>query len=76
MCPRRPSAAAGNPYTDFPSYSQVRVNTWRLTAGVDYELSQYMNTFLRYNYFDYDDQAMPYNAGQAHMLMGGLSGVF
>jgi opacity protein-like surface antigen len=52
------------------------VNTWRLTTGVDYELSQNINTFFRYNYFDYNDQAMPYNAGQAHMLLGGLSGVF
>jgi len=75
--PSSPEAlAAGNPYTDMPSYSQVRVNTWRLTAGVDYELSQYMNTFVRYNFLDYDDRAMPYNAGQAHMVMGGLSGVF
>lgn len=64
------------PYSDLPGYSAVRVNTMRLTAGVDYELSRNMNTFFRYNYFDYDDRAMSYNAGTAHMVLAGLSGVF
>jgi len=67
---------AALPYSDLPGYSAVRVNTMRLTAGVDYELSRSMNTFFRYNYFDFDDRAMPYNAGTAHMFLGGLSGVF
>lgn len=64
------------PYSDLPGYSAVRVNTLRLTAGADYELARNINTFFRYNYFDYDDRAMLYNAGTAHMFLAGLSGVF
>jgi len=73
--PAAPAAAVGG-YADLPGYSAVRVNTYRLTAGVDYDVSQNMNTFFRYNYFDYDDRAMAYNAGTAHMFLAGLSGVF
>ena len=72
-----PAPATAVPgYSDLPGYSEVRVNTYRLTAGVDYELSAYINSYLRYNYYDYDDEAMSYNSGQAHMFLGGLSAVF
>jgi hypothetical protein len=70
-----PAGAVGG-YADIPGYSAVRVDTWRLTGGVDYEVSQYMNTFLRYNYFDYEDAATGWNTGDAHMFLAGLSGVF
>lgn len=63
-------------YSDLPGYSEVRVNTYRIQAGVDYMLSNNLNTYLRYNYFDYDDMAQFYNAGTAHMLLGGFSGVY
>ena len=63
-------------YSDLPGYSQVRVNTYRLQAGVDYVLSNNLNTYFRYNYIDFDDPVQTYNAGTAHMLMGGFSGVY
>ena len=75
--PTSPEATvAGNPYTDFPGYSAVRVNTYRLMAGIDLALSERLGFFGRYNYYDYDDAAMTYNAGTAHMLLAGLNGVY
>jgi predicted porin len=72
-----PSPATAVPdYSDLPGYSQVRVNTYRIQAGVDYMLSSNLNTYFRYNYYDFDDMAQAYNAGTAHMLMGGFSGVY
>lgn len=72
-----PSPATAMPdYSDLPGYSQVRVNTYRATAGIDYRLSSNMNSYFRYNYFDYDDKSTPYNAGTAHMFLGGVSGVY
>ncbi len=72
-----PSPATATPdYSDLPTYSRVRVTTYRVLAGVDYELTQYFNSFLRYNYYDYNDKAMDFNAGQAHMFLAGVSGVF
>jgi hypothetical protein len=64
-------------YSDLPGYSQVRVNTYRWTAGTDYQLSRNINSFFRYNYFDYADRgATPFNSGTAHMFLAGLSGVY
>lgn len=71
-----PAPAGAIPYTDLPGYSQVRVTTYRVLAGLDYELTQNCNTFLRYNYYDFDDKAMAFNAGEAHMFLGGFSGVY
>lgn len=66
----------GVPYDPLAEYSAVRVNTLRLTAGTDYRLSDRMNTFVRYNYYDWDDETAAYNAGTAHMFLAGVSGVY
>ena len=63
-------------YPEIPGYSQVNVNTYRLTAGVDYDLTRNVGTFFRYNYYNYDDLAMTWNAGTAHMVLVGVSGVY
>lgn len=66
----------GVAYDPLAVYSAVRVNTWRLTAGTDYRLTDTTNTYFRYNYFDYEDAATGWNTGTAHMFLAGLSGVF
>jgi hypothetical protein len=72
-----PAPPTANPdYGDLPTYSDVRVSTYRLTAGIDYELSRTFNTFFRYNMYDYDDIAMAWNAGTLHMFLGGVSAIF
>jgi hypothetical protein len=63
-------------YDPLAVYSAVQVNTWRVTGGVDYRVTDAINTFFRYNYFDYDDAATGWNSGTAHMVLAGLSGVF
>lgn len=73
--PAAPPTATSD-YSDIPTYSAVRVNTYRFTAGVDYALTGMSTCFFRYNYFDYNDVGTPQFAGTAHMFLGGLSAVY
>jgi hypothetical protein len=63
-------------YADLPSYSAVLVDVYRYSVGFDYALSQYLDSFVRYNYYDYGDELMAYNSGTAHMVLCGVQGVF
>ena len=76
MTNRQHRFSANPDYADLPTYSDVRVSTYRLIAGIDYELTQTFNTFFRYNLYDYDDVAMAWNAGTLHMILGGVKAVF
>ncbi len=67
---------AGNPYTDLPTYSAVRTNTWRLMAGTDVRLTDNVNCYFRYNYYDWEDAQTGWNSGTAHMFLAGLSAVY
>ncbi len=66
----------GNDYTDLPTYSAVRTNTWRLMAGTDIRLTANVNSYFRYNYYDWDDVQNGWNSGAAHMFLAGLSAVY
>ncbi len=68
--------ADGNPYTDLPTYSAVRTNTWRLMAGTDIRINNVWNGYLRYNYYDWQDVQTGWNTGSAHMFLAGLSAVY
>ena len=63
-------------YPEIQNVSEVEVQTMRLSAGLDYRLTNNLDYFGRYNYYDYDDIAMAWNRGQAHMFLMGLSGVY
>lgn len=71
-----PPPATIDVYTDLPGYSAVRINTYRATAGVDYEWTDNWNVYFRYNLIDYDDIAQGELSGIAHMFLGGVSAVF
>jgi hypothetical protein len=71
-----PPSRDGTPYDPLAEYSAVRVNTWRLSGGVDYQMAGNFNWFGRYNYYDFDDVTSSYNAGTAHMFLAGVSGVY
>lgn len=71
-----PITVAPIPYTDLPAYSAIETNIYRFNAGFDYELRRYVNTYFRYNYYDYDDAYAVYNNGTAHAFLAGLSGTF
>ena len=42
-------------YDDLPGYSRVLVNIYRWSAGADYDLTQYLGTYVRYDYYDWND---------------------
>jgi hypothetical protein len=63
-------------WSTLPGRSAVIVETTRLTAGVDYWWRERISTFLRYNYFDYDDQGAGIDGGTAHMALAGVNAMF
>lgn len=71
-----PQIVPAIPYTDLPAYSAIETNIYRFTTGFDYQLRRYVNTYFRYNYYDYDDAYAVYNNGTAHAFLAGLSGTF
>jgi hypothetical protein len=63
-------------YSDIPGYSKVSVDTCRVSAGVDYLIRRNLTTYFRYNYYNYGDTVTAYDAGTAHMVLGGLTATF
>ncbi|MCA9245456.1 MAG: hypothetical protein KDA42_00045 [Planctomycetales bacterium] len=71
-----PASPAGADWSALPGLADVRVNTTRFHAGVDYQVMRSMDTYFRYVYFDYEDKSTSINSGTAHMFLGGLSYAF
>ncbi|MCY2991101.1 MAG: hypothetical protein NTY19_24965 [Planctomycetota bacterium] len=65
-----------DPAYNLASYSRVDINTWRLSAGVDYLLRQRISSYFRYNYFDYGDATQSYNSGTTSNVLAGLTGTY
>jgi len=63
-------------WSTLPGRSAVIVETTRLTAGVDYWWRERISTFLRYNYFDYNDQGAGLDSGTANMVLAGVNAMF
>jgi len=63
-------------WSSLPGRSAVIVETTRLTAGVDYWWRERISTYLRYNYFDYNDQGAGIESGTAHMFLAGINAMF
>ena len=49
---------------------------YRVTAGFDYMIRPRIDTFVRYNFYDFIGDTQAYNSGVAHMFLAGLSGTF
>lgn len=63
--------------------SNVIVETWRLTTGIDYLLSQRASIYFRYVYYDYNDKSFARtgldpdpNSGTSNFFLGGFSATF
>jgi hypothetical protein len=56
-------------------YSLVKMESFRLEAGADYRLAPRVTMYLRYNYYDYEDDS-GLTSGQANMVLGGMSATF
>ena len=69
------SAPPGQAY-QLGDYSLVSVNTYRFWAGIDYLVRHNINTYFRYNYYDYGDDAVALNSGTAHMFLGGMTAMY
>jgi hypothetical protein len=65
-----------SPWPDLPSYSDVQVETTRFTGGIDYAVGQNASCYLRYQAFDYADQAAFFDSGRAEMLLLGGTATF
>ncbi len=74
--PSAETVAEGLTYSDLPTYSAVRTNTWRFTAGTDVRLTNNVNCYFHYNYYDWEDVQTGWNSGTAHMFLAGLSAVY
>ncbi|MCA9265613.1 MAG: hypothetical protein KDA60_17250, partial [Planctomycetales bacterium] len=64
------------PWPDLAGYSDVRAQTTRFNAGVDYDLSEFASCYLRYQMFDYEDEGTGLVSGRAEMLLLGGTSVF
>jgi len=63
-------------WSDLPSYSAVIVETTRLSAGVDWLMSNRISSYFRYVLYDYEDATMSLNSGTAHGFLAGLDASF
>ena len=66
--------AIHTPY-DLGQYSLVKMQSFRFGAGADYILRPRVTTYVRYNYYDYQDDSGT-TSGQANMILGGMSATF
>ena len=67
---------AGTDLASLPFFSNVIVETTRISAGVDWSLTDRIDTYFRYIYFDYDDESAALNSGTAHFFLSGLAALF
>ncbi|MGA2255496.1 MAG: MtrB/PioB family outer membrane beta-barrel protein [Thermoguttaceae bacterium] len=72
-----PPLQAGLPTTPYNigQYSLVKMQSFRLGVGADYRLRPCVTAYVRYNYYDYQDESGT-TSGQASMVLGGMSAKF
>ncbi len=66
---------AGADWSALPGFSNVVVETTRLSAGIDYWLGEGVSCYFRYIYYDYDGKSSTEisNSGTSHMFLGGFT---
>jgi hypothetical protein len=60
-------------WSQLPSFSAVRAQTVRLTAGIDWQPYPRMELYSRYVLFDWDDLSQGTYTGITHMVLAGAS---
>jgi hypothetical protein len=73
-----PNIGAGTSYynlSSLPGYSRVIIDTVRVQAGVDWQVRAHLTTFLRYQYYNFNDPTQPYNTGIANGFLVGFNWV-
>lgn len=66
-----PSPNPGVDWSLLPTFSDVIVETNRVTAGIDWQPRRNADVYLRYVLFDYDDRSAGIDSGTSHMVLGG-----
>ena len=61
---------------DLGQWSLVKEQSFRFEAGADYLLTQRITTFLRYDYYDFQDLTTGMLSGQQNSILGGASATF
>jgi hypothetical protein len=61
---------------DLGQYSLVKEQSFRFETGVDYLITRRITTYLRYDYYDFQDLSTGYLSGQQNMILGGMSATF
>ena len=64
------------PWPDLHTFSDVKLDTTRFLGGFDFELTSNATCYLRYQLFDYDDEAAFFDGGRSEMILLGGSAVF
>ena len=57
---------------DIGQYSLVKMQSFRMGIGADYLIRPRVTTYVRYNYYDYQDES-GITSGPASMILGGIS---
>ncbi len=57
-------------------FSDVIVETTRWSAGLDYQLTDGMDFYFRYQFFDYEDKTQNINSGTANLFLTGINAIF
>jgi hypothetical protein len=68
-----PPSPAGADWSLLPSLADVVVETHRLTAGIDSQPYPNVNTYFRYQLFDYDDISANLDSGTGHFFLAGVA---
>jgi hypothetical protein len=59
--------------SSLPGYSRVIVETVRVEAGVDWHVREHLDTFFRYQYYNFNDPTQPYDTGIASGFLVGFN---
>jgi hypothetical protein len=61
---------------DLGQYSLVKEQSFRVELGADYLITRRMTTFVRYDYYDFQDLSTGLLSGQQNSILGGASATF
>jgi hypothetical protein len=68
-----PASPTGANWSALPGFSDVVVETQRLTAGTDWQPYRNFDVFFRYILFDFNDISAGVDSGTTHMALAGAS---
>jgi hypothetical protein len=71
-----PPSQTGADWSNLGTYSAVVAETIRYQTGLDYLLTRNVSTYVRFNWFTFNDLSQNRNSGDAYFILAGLSAKF